>query len=234
MIEGMRSLHLPNLEEHIAEMFFAVYHYSFKISIMPNTTNLTFGNCLREKFFTQAIETNIRHHSALLQERMGLLFQFVSSLRTGDKVIESISSQVLSSECGDALLRLTHCEACSGTTAALPPCAPFCQNVLRGCLVDLTEVGDAMSEYATALEAMRKRLDHDDNPWQAMTNIYDVLVLASKNGREAAQNWTTVRTVKPVLLMYCAHLNLFLCLYVSHRCLKPAVQSTIAEILVIK
>ena len=198
MTEGIRSLNLLNFKEHVADLLFSVYYYSFKLTLtnnaVSNISTVTFRSCLKEKFLITH-ESAALHLVSVLESKMNLLFRFLSALETSDRVLERITSHVLNSECGDTLLRLTHCETCSGTKSinSQPPCAPFCQNVLRGCLVDLTEVGEALREYATALEAMQKRLAYSDNPYKAIDEKIDqALLTVSQFGREAANNWTTV------------------------------------------
>ena len=125
----------------------------FKVSVeqlgqtVPDTT--TFRNCLKTNFyFVSNTREDVNQRIRTLEPRMNLLLRFLLALETSDSVLESIMDHVLSPECGDALLRLTHCKECSGTTSSSSSCTPFCQNVLRGCLVDLTEVGDVLQAFS--------------------------------------------------------------------------------------
>ena len=143
-------------------MFAAVYHVSFQLRLdnlrlgVPNTQS--FRDCLKNNFSDPETKDILDRTIRRLEPRINYLFRFLLAIKTSDSVLDTIKNHVLSPECGDALLRLTHCKECSGISSSSPPCTPFCQNVLRGCLVDLTEVGEVLQEFATAVQAMRNKL----------------------------------------------------------------------------
>ena len=189
---GILDLNLPSLKEQVIDMYFVVYHASFKASIerlsstVPDTT--AFRNCLKTKFFFNVSATidGINQRYRTLEPRLNLLLRFLLALKTSDSVLESIMNHMLSPECGDALLRLTHCKECSGTTSSSPPCTPFCQNVLRGCLVDLTEVGHVLQEFATQVNAMKDIILNRDDPFEAIDGLTNEMFNIVKAGQNAA------------------------------------------------
>ena len=136
-------------------MFNSVYYTSFKLQLessginVPNTQN--FMDCVKNNFSTPETQNILNYRFRILEPRINFLFRLIIALKTSDHILEMIMDHVLSSDCGDALLQLTHCKECSGSPSSTPSCTQFCWNVLRGCLVDLTEVGNVLQEYATAL-----------------------------------------------------------------------------------
>ena len=191
MTNGILTLNLPSLREQVIDLFFVMYHFVFKVSVeqldqtVPDTT--TFRNCLKTNFyFVSNTREDVNQRIRTLEPRMNLLLRFLLALETSDSVLERIMDHVLSPECGDALLRLTHCKECSGTTSSSSSCTPFCQNVLRGCLVDLTEVGDVLQEFATQMDALQNKILNRDDPFEAIdgltTEMFDIITA----GRTAA------------------------------------------------
>lgn len=169
LANGIRTLNLHNFEQEFQKVFFEVYLRIFKSvlerksgenNVVPNTGS--FRQCFYDNFFLRDNQNELNMRFRVFNPRMNFFFRFLLALKTSDSVLTKTLNHVLSSTCGDALLRLTHCRECSGISGSLPPCAPFCHNVLRGCLVDLTEVGDVLSELATAMQAMRTKLKKFD------------------------------------------------------------------------
>ena len=193
---GILDLNLPSLKEQVIDMFFVAYHASFKAWIeqqsltVPDTP--AFRNCLKNNFFLSATRDGIDQRYRTLEPRMNLLLRFLLALKTSDSVLESIMNHMLSPECGDALLRLTHCKECSGTTSSSPPCTPFCQNVLRGCLVDLTEVGHVLQEFATQVDAMKDIILNRDDPFAAIDGLTNEIFSILSDGRSAALSSTSM------------------------------------------
>ena len=190
MSNGIRSLSLPDFRIELQSLFFEIYLRSFKLSIenipgnaVPNT--VSFRQCFYQHLFFPENQEDLNRRYRILQPRLNLLLRFLLALKTSDSVLESIMNHMLSPECGDALLRLTHCKECSGATSSSPPCTPFCQNVLRGCLVDLTEVGHVLQDFATQLEAMKSKLSIND-PFAAVDLLTTTVLDMVTNGRNVA------------------------------------------------
>ena len=181
---------LPDFQVELQSVFFEIYLRSFKLSIeitpgntVPNT--LAFRQCFYLNLFFPENRERLNQRYRILLPRLNLLLRYLLALKTSDSVLERIMDHMLSPECGDALLRLTHCKECSGTTSSSSSCTPFCQNVLRGCLVDLTEVGDVLQEFATQMDATKRKLNID-NPFQAIDLLSTTVLDVVDSGRNIA------------------------------------------------
>ena len=110
-----------------------------------------------------------------------VLMRYIRALRLMDMVIEGCLELPLTRQCQDALLKMTYCSQCAGYSADLLPCQGLCQNSLRGCLVDLSDLVEPIREFTDAMVNMRRVLADVYNPWDQITllNSHFFIVLSS-------------------------------------------------------
>ncbi|XP_053508262.1 glypican-1b [Ictalurus furcatus] len=82
---------------------------------------------------------------------------FVQGLVVAGEVVRKVSQVPLSVECVRALMKQTYCPHCR-EMAWVKPCAPYCRNVMKGCLANQADLdtewknlGDAMLQVAERL-----------------------------------------------------------------------------------
>ncbi|XP_071201482.1 glypican-5b isoform X1 [Salvelinus alpinus] len=75
------------------------------------------------------------------------------ALMMGAEVLNATERAGLSRECGRALVRMQYCPHCRGLTL-IRPCGGLCLNVMRGCLVGLSELDGPWRHYVALLQEL--------------------------------------------------------------------------------
>lgn len=88
-----------------------------------------------------------------LNVAIGAFRSFLRGLRMVLDMVDFVENYALSEKCTSALTRLTYCDDCMGYTSA-KPCAGFCLNVLRGCLVEVRGLDHFYNEFINALHRL--------------------------------------------------------------------------------
>ncbi|MGH0180721.1 UNVERIFIED_CONTAM: hypothetical protein FKN15_004943 [Acipenser sinensis] len=78
---------------------------------------------------------------------------FLQALNLGIEVVNTTDHLRFSKDCGRALLRLWYCPHCQGLLEARP-CLGFCQAVMQGCLLQLSEVQPYWQGYIEGLAGL--------------------------------------------------------------------------------
>ena len=98
-----------------------------------------------------------------------LTMRYIRALRLLDSVIEEVMDMTLTSQCQDAIMKMTHCSQCAGYNGDLLPCRGLCLNSLRGCLVDLVDLVEPVKEFTAAIVNLNKLMNDTFNPWDQIT-----------------------------------------------------------------
>ena len=210
--DGVSSLDLCDLETHFQTMFFYVYLTSFTESLEINdrlqlVTSKSTETCIYNIFFND-YETQLTTDFSRFQERYNLYFRYLWAQKVGDQALESILTHTLSSDCKNSILRLLHCSHCADVSQT-SVCRSFCQNTLRGCLLDITQFGSVYKEYNDIMMKAKETVI-EYNPFlvvnlitNQMTNlIFDV----------AITDYTNIKT--KVRVFVCMYLSIYLYTYV--------------------
>uniref|UniRef100_A0A4W5K7U5 Glypican 5b n=1 Tax=Hucho hucho TaxID=62062 RepID=A0A4W5K7U5_9TELE len=75
------------------------------------------------------------------------------ALVMGAEVLNATERAGLARECGRALVRMQYCPHCRGLTL-IRPCGGLCLNVMRGCLVGLSELDGPWRRYVALLQEL--------------------------------------------------------------------------------
>ncbi|KAG7319740.1 hypothetical protein KOW79_016883 [Hemibagrus wyckioides] len=87
---------------------------------------------------------------------------FVHGLVVAGEVVRKVSQAPLSHECARALMKQTYCPHCREMAWA-KPCAPYCRNVMKGCLANQADLDTEWKNLADAMLMVADRLSRTYN-----------------------------------------------------------------------
>ncbi len=132
------------------ELFLATYFSDPNLASpadqLPSTD--AFRNCFYQIFLDrkgEEVSNTLRGFLRSYNQTM----RYMRALRSLDRVIVSTVDLLLGQECQDSIMKMTHCASCAGYVA--PTCDGLCLNVMRGCMVDLSDMFEALDNYSDAL-----------------------------------------------------------------------------------
>ncbi|XP_038143128.1 glypican-5b isoform X1 [Cyprinodon tularosa] len=96
-------------------------------------------------------------------------------LRVAGEVVNSTEKVTISRECGRGLVKMQYCSHCRGLTL-IPPCTGLCNNVMRGCLVGVSELGASWGSLVVLLQRLAGTLATSSNH-----NSMELALLAIRN-----------------------------------------------------
>ncbi|XP_060934149.1 glypican-5-like [Limanda limanda] len=96
-------------------------------------------------------------------------------LRLAGEVVNATEKATLSRECGRGLVRMQYCSHCRGLTL-IRPCTGLCVNVMRGCLVGVSELGAPWGSLVVLLQRLSATLATSSNH-----NSMELALLAVRN-----------------------------------------------------
>ncbi|KAK2908154.1 glypican-5-like isoform X1 [Channa argus] len=96
-------------------------------------------------------------------------------LRLAGEVMNVTEKVTLSRECGRALVRMQYCSHCRGLTL-IRPCTSLCVNIMRGCLVGISELGGPWGSLVALLQRLAATLATSSNH-----NNMELALLAVRN-----------------------------------------------------
>ncbi|XP_051985222.1 glypican-5-like [Xyrauchen texanus] len=129
------------------------------------------GDCLR---MTRQDVNPFGTHPRLMAEelanalRAGRLLSL--ALAVGSEVMNITDTPELSKECVRALVRMHYCSHCRGLTL-IRACSGYCLNVMRGCLVSLSELHSPWKQYAAILQDLTHMVAEAHNLELALLRI---------------------------------------------------------------
>lgn len=83
-------------------------------------------------------------------------------LKLAGEVINATEKATLSRECSRSLVKMHYCSHCRGLTL-IRPCTGLCVNVMRGCLVGVSELGGPWSSLVVLLQRLASTLATSSN-----------------------------------------------------------------------
>ncbi|XP_063746888.1 glypican-5-like [Eleginops maclovinus] len=96
-------------------------------------------------------------------------------LRLAGEVVNATEKLTLSRECGRGLVRMQYCSHCRGMTL-IRPCTGLCVNIMRGCLVGVSELGAPWGSLVVLLQRLAAMLATSSNH-----NSMELALLAVRN-----------------------------------------------------
>ncbi|TMS20034.1 hypothetical protein E3U43_006527 [Larimichthys crocea] len=96
-------------------------------------------------------------------------------LRLAGEVVNATEKATLSRECGRGLVRMQYCSHCRGLTL-IRPCTGLCVNVMRGCLMGVSELGAPWGSLVVLLQRLAATLATSSNH-----NSMELALLAVRN-----------------------------------------------------
>lgn len=124
---------------------------------LPDTTEF------RQCFFNLFHEDNgdqLNQDMNAMYRSFNQTMYYLRALRRLDHVIEATSDYMLSEDCRTAIMKMTHCAGCAGQPSS--PCDTLCLNVIRGCLVDLSDMFGPFEEFSGALIELHRSISQAD------------------------------------------------------------------------
>ena len=206
--DGVSSLDLCDLETHFQSLFFSVYLTSFTESLerfdqLQLVTSKSTEKCIYNIFISD-YETQLTTDFSRFRERYNLYLRYLWAQRVGDQVLESVLTHNLSSDCKNSILRLLRCSHCADVSQT-SVCISFCQNTLRGCLVDITLFGNVYEEYNDIMKKAKETV-MEYNPFlvvNLITTELTNLVFDVVNDR------TDIKTKVLVFMYVCIYLSIY-------------------------
>ena len=182
MESGISTLDLCDLEKQYQSMFFEIYMTSFRTLLKfaglsvdslsdPNSTACFY------QYFIDVHGAAISDNYHRVEQRYNIFLRYLQALATSDQALKSVLNHVLSPECQDSLLRMTHCTQCAGVNnSSILPCKNLCQNVQRGCLVDIYELGDVYKKFYVVLKDAQDVMNEYD-PFGVMESLVAQVII---------------------------------------------------------
>ncbi|XP_041647651.1 glypican-5-like [Cheilinus undulatus] len=96
-------------------------------------------------------------------------------LRLAGEVVNATEKATLSRECGRGLVRMQYCSHCRGLTL-IRPCTGLCVNIMRGCLVGVSELSAPWGSLVVLLQRLAATLATSSNQ-----NSMELALLAVRN-----------------------------------------------------
>lgn len=96
-------------------------------------------------------------------------------LKIAGEVVNATEKATLTRECGRSLVRMQYCSHCRGLTL-IRPCTGLCINVMRGCLVGVSELGGPWNSLVVLLQRLASTLATSSNH-----NSMELALLAIRN-----------------------------------------------------
>ncbi|KAI4829422.1 hypothetical protein KUCAC02_023463 [Chaenocephalus aceratus] len=148
-------------------------HMSSKSHSTPSTNQ---DDCLR---MTQQDVSPFGPHPRLLvsglSRALGAGRALSRLLRLAGEVVNATEKLTLSRECGRGLVRMHYCSHCRGMTL-IRPCTGLCVNIMRGCLVGVSELGAPWGSLVVLLQRLAAMLATSSNH-----NSMELALLAVRN-----------------------------------------------------
>ncbi|XP_069749707.1 glypican-4-like isoform X2 [Narcine bancroftii] len=115
---------------------------------------------------------------------------FAQGLRVGRDVVAKVSTVNPTTECGNALLKMTYCPHCHGLFA-VKPCYNYCLNVMKGCLANQADLDIEWNNYIDAMLMVVERLEGPFNIESVMdpidVKISDAIMDMQENSMQISQ-----------------------------------------------
>ncbi|KAG7242307.1 hypothetical protein INR49_023983, partial [Caranx melampygus] len=142
----------------------------------PVSTSTTHDDCLR---LTRHDVSPFGPHPRLLvsslSRALGAGRALSRLLRLAGEVVNATEKATLSRECGRGLVRMHYCSHCRGLTL-IRPCTGLCVNIMRGCLVGVSELGAPWGSLVVLLQRLAATLATSSNH-----NSLELALLAVRN-----------------------------------------------------
>ncbi|CAK8687043.1 unnamed protein product [Clavelina lepadiformis] len=111
---------------------------------------------------------------------------FVRALESANNALSISEDALVSEECKRALVKMEYCSHCYGLTL-LKPCQGLCTNIVRGCLVGLTEMDVFWKHFVFGLSMLGRSIEEGRNDLQSIL-LRDVSMIIDEGTRTKLPN----------------------------------------------
>ncbi|XP_041051519.1 glypican-4 [Carcharodon carcharias] len=115
---------------------------------------------------------------------------FAQGLDVAQDVVSKVSTVNPTTECANALLKMTYCPQCHGLIA-LKPCKNYCLNVMKGCLANQADLDTEWNNFIDAMLMVAERLEGPFNIESVMdpidVKISDAIMNMQENSMQISQ-----------------------------------------------
>lgn len=115
---------------------------------------------------------------------------FAQGLRVAREVVGKVSTVNPTTECADALLKMTYCPHCRGIFS-FKPCNNYCLNVMKGCLANLADLDIEWNNFIDAMLMVAERLEGPFNIESVMdpidVKISEAIMTMQENSMQISQ-----------------------------------------------
>lgn len=141
-------------------MYFEVYVSSYLAT--PGSTRLPESAEAKDCFYNYFIESKglvVEDWFKGFNRAFMKTMHYFRALRASSMVIEKAVEHVMSGQCKLSLMKMDDCALCAGYSAtSLTSCNGLCLNILRGCLLDLSDLVEPITSFSQVLMAMKDHI----------------------------------------------------------------------------
>lgn len=124
------------------------------------------------KLFVETEGSHVDEWRTAFRFSLDTLMYYLRGLRSADLLIEALTKHSVSSQCKASLVKMDRCSACAGYNS-LRSCKNLCINLLRGCMVDLSDIQEPLTTLSESLVELNNQISSN--------NFYNRLVTLEHN-----------------------------------------------------
>jgi len=159
-------------DETVFDAFFMkMFQRVFELSNPTYEFDQDYISCVGQERNSMELPKNLANR---VQRALVSAKSFVDALRLGDEITAKLSKFDPTEECSRTLTRMSYCQTCHDMSH-VRPCQHHCQNVMSGCLKDISAVNQVWQQYLSIVEEMLTRLQSPFNI-ESVLEPFDVRV----------------------------------------------------------
>nr|CAB3250503.1 glypican-5 [Phallusia mammillata] len=159
-----KSIFILNIKRNLSQSFLNDYTCVFN----EYQENIYFGNL--PKRLSQHLFATFNNSLA-----------FYEAVKSGEDSLKLIENSIKNRQCKKAVVKMEYCSHCYGLTL-IKPCLGLCKNVIRGCLVGMSEIDPYWKHYLGALTFSAKIMNDRRSDIESGINVLvDEIANASLN-----------------------------------------------------
>ena len=165
-------------------MFFEVYLATYLA--VPSTVPLSNSPQIRDcfyKHFMDNVGDLLESWLIGFQRAFIKTMHYLRALRAANLVIKNTQKIVMTEQCKLSLMKMDDCALCAGYQA-ISSCNGLCLNILRGCLLDLSDLVEPITSFSQVLVAMKEHISEFSIFQQTHnleTNVFAMIDLTTVN-----------------------------------------------------
>ena len=141
-------------------MFFDIYIAAYLV--VPDNPSLPDSADVRDCFYNYFINgysENIDIWFGRFQEEFNEAMHYLRAIRAVELVVEGVLNYEVTEQCKISLMKLESCASCAGyESSSMSSCNGLCLNILRGCLLDLSDLVQPIKSFSQVLITMKDHI----------------------------------------------------------------------------